>query len=126
VAPRRFAATALLSPFDPLVWFRARTERLFDFHYRIEIYTPRAKRRFGYYVLPFMHNGRLCARVDLKAGRAESILDVLGAHTEEGADPHRIAPALAVELQRLAAWLDLGAIRVARRGELSAVLGGLL
>jgi uncharacterized protein len=123
--PRRVAATALLSPFDPLVWYRARTERLFDFHYRIEIYTPRHKRRFGYYVLPFLQNGRLVARVDLKAERAGGILDCLGAHAEEGADPEHIAPALAEELQRLAAWLDLGTIRVARRGALCQLLAKL-
>jgi hypothetical protein len=122
-APRRIAATALLSPFDPLVWFRARTERLFDFHYRIEIYTPREKRRFGYYVLPFLHDGRLRARVDLKAERAEGALHVLGAHAEAGAEPQRVAPALAAELQRLANWLELGTIRIARRGDLAAPLG---
>lgn len=125
-APRRIAATALLSPFDPIVWFRARTERLFNFHYRIEIYTPKAARRFGYYVLPFMQNGRLSARVDLKAVRADSVLDVLGAHAEENADPHRVAPALAEELQRLAGWLGLRTIRIARRGILAQALAPLV
>ncbi len=120
--PRRIAATALLSPFDPLVWFRPRTERLFGFHYRIEIYTPQAKRKFGYYVLPFLHEGRLSARLDLKAMRAEGVLEVRGAYAEEGADRDGLVPAVAGELRRLAAWLDLGAIRVLPRGDLAAAL----
>lgn len=122
-APRRLAATALLSPFDPLVWFGPRTERLFDFHYRIEIYTPQAKRRFGYYVLPFLHNGKLSARVDLKAQREEGILEVRAAHLEPRGDRHRLAPDLAVELERLAKWLGLGAVRVLPRGDLAEALG---
>jgi uncharacterized protein YcaQ len=119
---RRIAATALLSPFDPLVWFRPRTERLFGFHYRIEIYTPQAKRRFGYYVLPFLHNGRLSARIDLKAMRAEGVLEVRGAYAEEGADRGDLAPAVAIELRRLANWLGLGTIRVLPHGDLAAML----
>ena len=126
VLPKQVAATALLSPFDPLVWFRPRTERLFDFHYRIEIYTPQAKRRFGYYVLTFLHNGRLRGRVDVKAARSEAALDVLGAHVEAGVDPHRVAPALAFELQRLAGWLGMVEIRVKARGTLAEGLGGHL
>ena len=125
-APRRNAATALLSPFDPLVWFRPRTERLFDFHYRIEIYTPRAKRRFGYYVLPFMQNGRLVARVDLKAERASGSLEVLGVHPEAGADVNAVSKALANELRRLAGWLGLPSVRVARRGELARLVARLI
>ena len=121
-APRRMGATALLSPFDPLVWFRPRTERLFDFHYRIEIYTPQAKRRFGYYVLPFLHNGRLSARVDLKAHREEGVLEVRGAHSEPRGDRHELAPDLAVELERLAKWLGLGTVRVLPRGDLAEAL----
>lgn len=121
-APNTIAATALLSPFDPLVWFRPRTERLFDFHYRIEIYTPQAKRRFGYYVLPFLHDGRLRGRVEVKAARGDGALDVLGAHAEPGIAPERIAPALALELERLAAWLSLGKVRVAGRGDLAEAL----
>ena len=126
LAPRRIAATALLSPFDPLVWFRPRTERLFDFHYRIEIYTPQAKRRFGYYVLPFLHNGRLSARIDLKSERTEGVLAVRGAFAEEGADREGLAPAIAGELERLAKWLGLGAIRVAPRGDLAALIANHL
>ena len=120
--PARIAAHALVSPFDPLVWHRPRTERLFGFHYRIELYTPRHKRRFGYYVLPFVQGNRLTARVDLKADRAGGALDVLGAYAEEGIAPERIAPALAAELRRLAEWLGLAAIRVAPRGDLAPAL----
>lgn len=120
--PARLAATALLSPFDPLVWFRPRTERLFDFHYRIEIYTPQAKRRFGYYVLPFLHNGRLAARVDLKAERAAGTLEVRGAHIEAKADRGAVAPALAAELARLAGWLGLADVRVLPSGDLARPL----
>jgi uncharacterized protein YcaQ len=120
--PSRVTASALLSPFDPLVWFRPRTERLFDFHYRIEIYTPQAKRRFGYYVLPFLHRGRLKARIDLKAEREAGVLAVRGAHAEEGADRGAIAPDLAVELRRMASWLGLGEVRVSPGGDLAAML----
>jgi uncharacterized protein YcaQ len=124
--PARLAATALLSPFDPLVWFRPRTERLFGFHYRIEIYTPQAKRKFGYYVLPFLFNGRLAARVDLKAERGEGVLEVRGAFAEAGVRPGDVAAALADELRRLAAWLDLPDIRITQRGDLAAALAALI
>jgi uncharacterized protein YcaQ len=124
--PKNLAATALLSPFDPLVWFRPRTERLFGFHYRIEIYTPQAKRKFGYYVLPFLFNGRLAARVDLKAERGEGVLEVRGAFAEAGAPSAAMAAALAGELRRLATWLNLADIRVLPRGDLAAALAGLI
>ena len=109
--PSRLAPTALLSPFDPLVWNRARAERLFDFHYRLEFYTPGHKRNFGYFVLPFLHRGRIEARVDLKAERKDSRLQVLGVFPEAGL--RRVEPmldALALELGRLAGWLGLEAI----------------
>ena len=106
--PKKLYATALLSPFDSLVWCRPRNERLFDFHYRIEIYTPKEKRKFGYYVLPFMMNGELVGRVDLKADRANSKLLVQSVHTEKGIKRASINGALTDELRALANWLDLG------------------
>uniref|UniRef100_UPI003F770833 winged helix-turn-helix domain-containing protein n=1 Tax=Mycobacterium avium TaxID=1764 RepID=UPI003F770833 len=95
--PRTDRGTALLCPFDPLIFFRPRVERLFEFHYRIEIYTPAAKRRYGYYVWPLLMDGRLAARVDLKADRAEGTLRVLGAFAEPQAPRPRVAAALAGE-----------------------------
>jgi uncharacterized protein YcaQ len=105
--PKRLFATALLSPFDSLVWCRPRNERLFNFHYRIEIYTPQAKRKFGYYVLPFMVSGEMVGRVDLKADRANSKLLVQSVHTERGVKRAAINEQLAVELQLMASWLGL-------------------
>jgi uncharacterized protein YcaQ len=105
--PKKLYATALLSPFDSLVWCRPRNERLFDFHYRIEIYTPKEKRKFGYYVLPFMMNGQMVGRVDLKADRANSKLLVHSVHTEKGVKRSSINDALNAELGLLAYWLDL-------------------
>jgi len=105
--PKQLHATALLSPFDSLVWCRPRNERLFDFHYRIEIYTPKEKRKFGYYVLPFMMNGRMVGRVDLKADRVNSKLLVHSVHTEKGVKRATISDALDDELRAMAAWLQL-------------------
>ena len=105
--PKKLHATALLSPFDSLVWCRPRNERLFDFHYRIEIYTPKEKRKFGYYVLPFMMNGQMVGRVDLKADRANSKLLVHSVHTEKGVKRSSINDALNAELGLIAHWLDL-------------------
>lgn len=112
--PRTIRGASLLSPFDPVVWFRPRAERLFGFHYRIEIYVPAAKRRWGYYVLPFRLQDRIVARVDLKADRRSSVLRVQSAHAEERTDELQSARALATELRALADWLELDAVRVAR------------
>ena len=104
--PKQLHATALLSPFDSLVWCRPRNERLFNFHYRIEIYTPKEKRKFGYYVLPFMMNGEMVGRVDLKADRSNSKLLVHSVHTEKGVKRSTINDALNNELRTMASWLD--------------------
>ena len=118
--PRRDRGTALLCPFDPLIFFRPRVERWFDFHYRIEIYVPAPKRQFGYYVWPFMLDGELVARVDLK--RTDAALQVLGAFTEDGRDTSRVAEALAGELRSMAAWLGVDDVTVGPRGDLAAAL----
>ncbi|UVE16209.1 winged helix DNA-binding domain-containing protein [Pseudomonas sp. LS44] len=104
---RRIEASALLSPFDSLVWERERTERLFDFRYRLEIYTPPHKRVYGYYVLPFLHRERLAARVDLRAERALSRLAVHAVHEEEKGLDEEGMQALAGQLRALADWLGL-------------------
>ncbi len=119
---RRIAGATLLTPFDPLIWERSRTERLFDFHYRIEIYTPAAKRRFGYYVLPFLLDEDMVARVDLKADRQAGILRVLSSHGEAGIDGDRVAGRLMDELRRLTDWLGLEQTKIHKRGDLAAAL----
>jgi len=110
--PRKVVASALLSPFDSLVWERGRTERLFDFRYRLEIYTPAPKRVYGYYVLPFLHNERIAARVDLRAERALGRLAVHAVHEEEPGLDEEGMQALAGNLRQLADWLGLPDIQI--------------
>ncbi|WP_434596596.1 YcaQ family DNA glycosylase [Pseudomonas sp. R4-83] len=121
--PRKVIASALLSPFDSLIWERSRTERLFDFRYRLEIYTPQPKRVYGYYVLPFLHNERIAARVDLRAERAAGQLALHAVHEEEAGLDEEGMLALAVSLRRMASWLGLARVQLNCQRESAARLG---
>ncbi|MCU0306497.1 MAG: winged helix DNA-binding domain-containing protein [Thermoleophilia bacterium] len=124
--PARATRAALLAPFDPLVWFRPRLERLFGMRYRIEIYTPAPRRRYGYYVLPLLAGSALIGRADVRARRDAGTLEVLGAWAEPRADVRRGAPPVAAELTRMAAWLGLERVVVADRGDLAPALARAL
>ncbi|VAW09279.1 FIG00822893: hypothetical protein [hydrothermal vent metagenome] len=126
VTPRTIRGATLLSPFDPLVWERARTERIFGMRYRIEIYVPKERREFGYYSLPFLVDGELVARVDLKADRRASVLMVQSAHLQQGQNLDRVASALANHLEEMASWLGMETISVTEWGDLTGPLARLL
>jgi uncharacterized protein YcaQ len=120
--PRQITGRALLSPFDPVVWFRPRAERLFDFVYRIEIYVPEAKRVHGYYVLPFLLDGELVGRVCLKADRKDRRLLARASFAEQGIDRRRVAAEMGGALAEMAQWLDLDQVEVVDRGDLAPYL----
>ena len=124
--PRKVTGRALLAPFDPLIWRRERTERIFGFHYRIEIYVPEPKRVYGYYVFPFLLDGELVGRVDLKTDRAAGVLRAKGVFAEPGADASRVARELADELRTMAGWLGLDSVAVGDKGNLAKSLAKAL
>ncbi|HTD15837.1 MAG TPA: winged helix-turn-helix domain-containing protein [Chthoniobacterales bacterium] len=124
--PRSIETAAFFSPFDPLLWERNRTERLFGFRYRIEIYTPAAQRQHGYYVLPFLFGQNFVARLDLKADRANQTLRVVGAFAEPQTEPKAFVHGLAAELRSMADWLGLEKIVISKNGDLAPMLRSAL
>lgn len=120
--PRAIRGSTLLSPFDPVIWFRERAQRLFDFHYRIEIYTPADKRQFGYYVLPMLNEGRLVARFDLKTLRERRLLHVKGSFVEAGVAARSVAKQAHGALVRLASFVGADGLRIEARGNLATAL----
>lgn len=126
VPKERANRTTLLSPFDPLVWFRPRAERLWDFHYRIEIYTPEPKRIFGYYTLPILWNGQIAGRIDLKNDRQSKTLLIQSAWHEPNIDPTALAQDLAKHLAQTAKWQNCQDIELKKKGNLSAALSKTL
>ncbi len=124
--PRSVEGSALISPFDPLIWFRARALRVFDLHYRIEIYVPEEKRIHGYYVLPFLMDGDIVARVDLKTDRGAGVLRVRSAHLEPGRPRDHVARRLASHLEGTASWLGCRSVAVEERGDLAGDLANRL
>jgi len=120
--PKKVSPTCVLSPFDPITWNRERLRRVFDFDYKLEIYKPKSKREFGYYVMPFMHNGQIVARVDLANRRQTEVLEVLGAFCESSYDRGTISKPLWEEISLLATFVGCSAIKIKRRGNLSQPL----
>ena len=120
--PKEISPTCVLSPFDPITWNRERLRRIFDFDYKLEIYKPKSKREFGYYVMPFMHNGQIVARVDLANRRQTGVLEILGAFCEPSFDREAISKPLWEEISLLAKFLGCSAIEIKRRGNLSQPL----
>jgi len=119
---KQISPTCVLSPFDPITWNRERLRRIFNFDYKLEIYKPKSKREFGYYVMPFMHNGQIVARVDLANRRQTGVLEILGAFCEPSLDRQAISKPLWEEISLLATFVGCSAIEIKRRGNLSQAL----
>lgn len=121
-APRKIEGATVLSPFDPVVWKRDRAERIFDFHYKIEIYVPEAKRKWGYYVLPVMVDGEIVARLDVKTDREHEVLRVKAAHAEPGHRTPATAGRVANAVRDLAQLVEVDSIDVSKKGDLASLL----
>ena len=120
--PRAITGATVLSPFDPVVWFRERAERIWNFEYRIEIYVPAAKRKYGYYVLPVMVDGHIVARLDIKTDRTEQVLRVLSAHAEDGHDTMETASRVAEAVADLARLVGVEQVEIVDKGDLAPLL----